>query len=93
MGNLHARENRCIRPQTGPDVKGDSFALQQSHRNEEAKNGVKSDTDVQPDGGEEPRARREVTVQNEPFVLLRSLICDASELVLNTAKHVIFYRL
>lgn len=56
MGNLHARENRCIHPKTGPDVKGDSFALQQSHRNEAAKNGVKFDTDVQPDGGEEPES-------------------------------------
>lgn len=55
-GNLHARDNRCIHPKTRPDVKGDSFALQQSHRNQEAKNGVEFDTDVQPNGGEEPES-------------------------------------
>lgn len=32
MGNLHARENRCIHPKTGPDVKGDSFAAVSQER-------------------------------------------------------------
>lgn len=84
MGNLHARENRCIHPKTGPDVKGDSFALQQSHRNEEW-NSTQTSSLM---GERNPRARREVTIQNEPFVLLK--VCNLlSSLTEDTANFVL----